>query len=179
MTANAFGIHQCTVSKIILEACTAISNHLSPKYIHLPQTEDEIKAKVAEFEARFGMVQAFGSIDGTHIPVLRPIVDSEGYFNYKQFFSISVQAVCNVKGYFMDVECRWPGSVHDEKVFLNSFVRNKLQSGELPQTFNHLLPGHNPIPNYVIGDPAYPLTPNCIKEFQSCKTDAEVIFNNM
>ena len=54
-----------------------------------------------------------------------------------------------------------------------------MQSGELPQTFNNLLPGHNKIPNYVIGDPAYPLTPHCMKEFQSCKTDAEVIFNNM
>ena len=179
MTANTFGIHQCTVSKTVLEVCTAISTHLSPKYIHLPKTEDEMRAKVAEFEAQFGMVQAFGSIDGTHIPIRRPIVISQDYFKIIKFFSISVQAVCDFKGYFMDVECRWPGSVHDAKVFSNSFVNNKLQSGELPQTFNNLLPGHNKIPNYIIGDPAYPLTPNCMKEFQSCKTDAEVIFNNM
>ena len=124
-----------------------------------------MRAKVAEFETQFGMVQAFGSVDGTHIPIRRPVVDSQDYFNYKQFFSISVQAVCDFKGYFMDVECRWPGSVHDAKVFSNSFVKNKLQSGELPQTFNNLLPGDNKIPNYLIGDPAYPLTPHCIKEF--------------
>ncbi|CAB4008825.1 Hypothetical predicted protein [Paramuricea clavata] len=94
--------------------------------------------------------------------------------DWKRNFRMSrerVQAVCDFKGYFMDVECRWPDSVHDAK--------NKLQSGELPQTFNNLLPGHNKIPNYVIGDPAYPLTPHCMKEFQSCKTDAEVTFNNM
>ncbi len=60
MTANTFGIHQCTVSKTVLEVCTAISTHLSPKYIHLPKTEDEMRAKVAEFEAQFGMVQALG-----------------------------------------------------------------------------------------------------------------------
>ena len=52
-----------------------------------------------------------------------------------------------------------------------------LQSGELPQTFNNLLPDHNKIPNDLIGDPAYPVTPHCMKEFQSCKTDAEVIFH--
>ena len=91
-----------------------------------------MRAKVAEFETQFGMVQAFGSVDGTHIPIRRPVVDSQDYFNDKQFFSISVQAVCDFKGYFMDVECRWPGSVHDAKVFSNSFIKNKLQSGELP-----------------------------------------------
>ena len=71
------------------------------------------------------------------------------------------------------------GSVHDAKVFSNSFVNKKLQLGELPQTFNNLLPGYKKIPNYVIGYPAYPLTPYYMKEFQSCKTDAEMIFNNM
>ena len=177
MAADMFGIHQCTVSKTILGVCTAISTHLAPKYIHLPKAEDEMRAKVAEFETKFGMVQAFGSIHGTHISIRRPVVDSRDYFNYKHFFSLSVQAVCDFKGYFMDLECRWPGSIYDAKVFSNSFVMNKLQSGELPQTFNNLLPGHNKIPNYVIGDPAYHLTPHCMKEFQSCKNDAEVIFN--
>ena len=108
-----------------------------------------------------------------------PNVDSQDYFNYKQFYSLSVQAVCDAKVFFMDVECRWPGSVHDAKVFSNSLLCNKLHLGQLPQTFNNLLPGHNKIPNYVIGDPAYPLTPYCMKEFQSCKSDAEVVFNNI
>ncbi|XP_028416187.1 putative nuclease HARBI1 [Dendronephthya gigantea] len=148
MTANTFGIHQCTVSKIVLQVCRAISTHLCPKYIHLPRTEDEMRVKVAEFETKFGMLHAMGCIDGTHVPIRRPNVDSQDYFNYKQFFSVSVQAVCDAKG-------------------------------QLPKTFNNLLPGHNKIPNYVIGDPAYPLAPYCMKEFPSCKSDAEVIFNNM
>ena len=36
MTANTFGIHQCTVSKVVLEVCNAIAKHLGPEYIHLP-----------------------------------------------------------------------------------------------------------------------------------------------
>ena len=30
MTANTFGIHQCTVSKVILQVCNAIATHLVP-----------------------------------------------------------------------------------------------------------------------------------------------------
>ncbi|XP_046858633.1 protein ALP1-like [Xenia sp. Carnegie-2017] len=168
MTANAFGVHQCTVSKIVLAVCNAICIHLCPIYLHLPQTVVQMRKKVAEFETRFGITQAFGCIDGTHIPIQRPLVDSQDYFNYKQFFSINVQAVCDSNGLFMDVDCRWPGSVHDAKVFSNSFINNELKLGRLPQTFTHVLPGHDKIPNYLIGDPAYPLTPNCIKEYQSC-----------
>ena len=75
--------------------------------------------KVSEFELKFGMIQPSACVDGTHIPVKRPLKDSQDYFNYKQLFSLNVQAVCNGKGQFMDVECKWPGSVHDAKVFSN------------------------------------------------------------
>ena len=96
------------------------------------------------------MIQAFGCIDGTHIPIKRPIVDSQDYFNYKQFFSLNVQAVCDFRGIFMDVDCRWPGCVHDAKVFANSNIHNELKAGNLPKTFNSLLPGYDKIPNYLI-----------------------------
>ena len=178
MTANTFGIHQCTVSKTLLEVCRAISTHLGPEYLHLPRNHDEMQRKVAEFETKFGMVQAFGCVGGTHIPIRRPIVDSQDYFNYKQYFSLNVQEVCDFRGLFIDVECRWPGSVHDAKVFSNSHVHNKLKTGNL-STCNSLLPGHEKIPNYLIGDPAYPLTPYCMKEYQSCKSNEEVLFNNI
>ena len=79
----------------------------------------------------------------------------------------------------MDVECRWPGSVHDAKVFANSNVNSRMKSGNLPQTFSTVLPELQRVPDYLIGDPAYPLTPFCMKEFQSCTTNEQVVFNNM
>ena len=38
-------------------------------------------------------------------------------------------------------------------------MRNK----ELPKSYSMVLPGHKKVPHYVIGDPAYPLTPKCLK----------------
>ena len=46
MTANAFGVHQCTASKIIILVCNAINKHLGPAYLHLLQDKDEMIRKV-------------------------------------------------------------------------------------------------------------------------------------
>ena len=77
MTANTFGIHQCTLSKGVKEVCSVIVTYMVPKLIKIPNSEDEMLSKISEFEAKFGMTQAFGCIDGTHIPVKAPTANSQ------------------------------------------------------------------------------------------------------
>ena len=71
----------------------------------------------------------------------------------------------------MDIECRWPRSVHDSKVFANPSISMKMRNSALPQTFQNLVPGLEKIPNYLVGDPAYPLTPYCMKEYDHCSNN--------
>jgi hypothetical protein len=71
----------------------------------------------------------------------------------------------------MDVECMWPGSVHDAKVFANSSINCKLRRNILPSTFQCPVEGGEKIKNYLIGDPAYPLVPFCIKEYDTCSNN--------
>ena len=74
----------------------------------------------------------------------------------------------------------WPGSVHDAKVFVNSSRNQILQNNLIPNTLHFPRQNVNEtIPNYIIGDPAYPLLPYCIKEDESYSNDAEVVFSSM
>jgi hypothetical protein len=77
----------------------------------------------------------------------------------------------------MDVDCRWPGSVHDAKVFGNSTIFQKLRDNILVRTFQSFI--LDKVPNYLLGDPAYPLMPFLMKEYESCKNSEQVVFNNI
>ena len=177
MTANTFGIHQSTASKVILEVCKAITTNLGPALLYMLKTEEEMKQKVSQFEVKFGMPQAFDAIDGNHIPIQRPSENSQDHFNYKKFFSISVQAVCDYRGIFMDIDCSWPGLLHDSKMFANSKINESL-AANISITYQTLLQGFAKVPNYLVGDPAYPLTPYLMKEYTNCINNEQVVFNN-
>ena len=79
MTANTFGAHQSTVSKTASKVCKAINEILSPKYLHLSGTIEEMRETVSKFEVRFGTPQAFGCINGTDVPLKRP----QDFLNYR------------------------------------------------------------------------------------------------
>lgn len=88
-----------------------------------------------EFKAKFEMVQAFGVLHGTHVLIIAPFTNSKNCCNYKLFHSsLDVQAVCDYCGLFLDVECRWPGTVHDAKMLANSGINRKLQNSQLLKT---------------------------------------------
>ena len=49
--------------------CSVIVTYIVPKLIKLPNSQDEMLSNMSEFEAKFGITQAFECIDGTHIPL--------------------------------------------------------------------------------------------------------------
>ena len=123
-------------------------------------------SKISESEDKIGMTQAFGCVDGTHIPLKAPTVNSQDYYNYQQFDSLNVQGICDYKGYFIGVDCRWPGSCHNVKVYANSSINKKMEHKEITIIYKQIIPGEAKIASYLIGDPAYPLTSFCMKEHE-------------
>nr|XP_055041086.1 putative nuclease HARBI1 [Misgurnus anguillicaudatus] len=164
-TANAFGLSRQTVSVMIRKVCKAITVVLGPDYVRTPKTESEVKKLVANFYKTHGMPQCLGAIDCTHIEVKTPVCNSAEFINTNRTCSLNVQALCDHKYRFMDVVVKWPGSVPNARIFANSQLSCDLKDGTIPSCPKQLLEDEEPIPVFLLGDPAYPLMPYLMKEY--------------
>ena len=104
VTASAFGVSAPTVSKRIRSVCNAVNTNLGPRYLKLPSS---IKQSTY-LRKWFGFPQVLGAVDGRDIAINKPTEDTQSYFSYKIKYILYVQAVCDAKGTFFDVEIRWP-----------------------------------------------------------------------
>ena len=155
-TANSFGLSRAVISIIIGRVCTAIAIHLGPKYIKLSSTEAGVQ----------DLPQCLGAIDCIHVDIKQPSENSTDYINRKSRYSLNVQAACDYNYHFIDVVVKWPGSVHDERVFANSKLYESLRRGQ--NSCRRILnPDGDPVPVFLLGDPAYPLMPYLMKEYSN------------
>lgn len=111
------GVSRPTAHRVIHKVTRAIGG-LSSTYIRFPQTSTEIRSTQVDFYniARFPKV--IGALDCTHVKIISPGGDyAETFRNRKSWKSINVQAICNANLVITDLVARWPGSVHDERIF--------------------------------------------------------------
>ncbi|XP_069128985.1 putative nuclease HARBI1 [Argopecten irradians] len=103
----------------------------------------EVRAVKEGFHGIAGMPNVVGAIDGTLIPIQSPTVDEHVFVCRKGYHALNVQAICDHSLKFINVVCKWPGSVHDSFILTNSGVGTTVDQMD----------------GWLLGDSGYPLRP--------------------
>ena len=131
----------------------------------LPETAARVENLTQKVLEHHGFPQCIGAIDGTHIAIRQPNQNYADCINRKGFTSVNVRALCDYRYCFLDVVMRWPGSVHDSRIFLQSNLNQKLWNKFVPSCEKQIVKGEMKVPICILGDPAYPLLPFLMKEY--------------
>lgn len=90
--------------------------------------------------------------------------NAEYYRDRKGNFSINVQTIVDSKLRIMDIVARWPGSCHDQTVFNNSCIKQRLIRKEFGD-------------NFLLGDKGYENTNYLLTPVHNPSTPSEHLYN--
>ena len=156
LLGDTFGIAGRTVRDIILQVCLAITNSDALKsLINFPKHDVDFEGISRRFFDRFQFPNCVGAVDHTHIPITKPkkSEDPRSYFDYKNDYSIHLQAVCDADTRILFYHIGAPGKNNDGGVMEMSGLKQILHSGVIPDKY------------HLVGDPAFPLHINLMTRF--------------
>ncbi|XP_046544627.1 putative nuclease HARBI1 [Haliotis rubra] len=110
-----------------------------------------------------GIPNVLGCVDGTFIRLMAPSENEADYLNRKGFHSLNVQMICDARYKFINCVAKWPGSVHDSRIFRDSRISIAFENG----TYKGLL----------LGDSGYPCKSYLMTPFLTTSSHAEEKYN--
>lgn len=173
----SFRMSHTTVRKVIYETCTAIWEKLQPQ--HMPQPTKELLSRISKtFFDKWNFPNCAGSIDGKHIRIKCPKKSGTMFYNYKQFFSIVLQAIADANYKLVCIDVGGYGKQSDGGTFASSTLYEQLENGSLLPEGKKLPNSDVVLPHVLLGDDAYPLKTYLMKPYSKRNLSREEeIFN--
>ena len=139
-------VHQTTISRVIEQVADALNEHYNA-YIHIPNEaeKDEVAVK---FASRDNFPGVMGCIDGCQVQIKKPpynnVPQPERFFNRKARYALNLMIICDHQYIIRFYNGRYPGSVHDARVWQESGIKQLLETQFNPEK-----------PRYLVGDEGY------------------------
>lgn len=154
-----------TASEIVREVCTQLWSQLRDVHLMKP-TQNTWKDVSAKFKNKADFPNCMGAVDGKHIRIIHPPNTDSLYWNYKNFFSIVLLAVCDADYLFLYVDIGAYGKSSDSTIWKNSNLHKLIEKNECD------IPNPQPISNdgtplsfVFIGDEAFGLSKNMLRPY--------------
>ena len=109
--SHLFGVGLSTVCVLVHQVCQAIVEKLAPRYIKRPN-DDSIQTIVDGFLHRWQFLQCAGAIDGSHIPILAPTLNSKDYVNRKTSIPLCFKLLWIIIVGFLTYTLAGQGTMH-------------------------------------------------------------------
>lgn len=163
---------------IVKETCLIIWTHL--KDVCIPEPTEATWRNIADgFNEYANFPNCLGAIDGKQIRIIQPVDSGSLYYNYKNFFSMVLLAVCDVNYMFTFVDVGSYGKASDSTVYKESVLFQKMQQRSLN------IPAPKPISttsgplNFsFVGDEAFGLSEHMLRPYSGKHLDfGKRIFN--
>ncbi|XDV41969.1 hypothetical protein PO909_010738 [Leuciscus waleckii] len=158
---DAEHVGKATVCRAVRTVCLALKRFLHT-FVQFPGHKP-LRVIKEEFHRVAVFPNVIGCIDGTHIPIKAPSVNEGDYVNRKSIHSINVQVICEATHIITNVEAKWPGSVHDARIFRESSLCQSFQEGQ----YN----------GYLLGDRGYPCLPYLMTPYPEPDPGPQTRFN--
>ncbi|KAM1042001.1 hypothetical protein FF1_031155 [Malus domestica] len=162
----AFGVGQSTVSQVTWRFIEALEER-AKHHLKWPDSNrmEEIKS---EFEASFGLPNCCGAIDGTHIIMTLPTVQtSDDWCDSEENYSMLLQGIVDHEMRFLDIVTGWPGGMTASRLLKCSGFYKLCEGGQRLNGDVGSLSGGVEIREYLVGGAGYPLLPWLITPFES------------
>ena len=96
-----------------------------------PETIQDWVQVTNEFEEQWNFPNCTGAVDGKHVCMECPREAGSSFFNYKNFHSIVLMAVCDAKYCFTLVDVGGYGRDNDASILNESLFSQMFENGEM------------------------------------------------
>ncbi|XP_052087470.1 putative nuclease HARBI1 isoform X1 [Mytilus californianus] len=161
LVGDSLCISESATGRACRDVCQAIIT-VFRNIICFPVGEKAIQV-MEGFRRIAGFPNVLGCIDGTFVKIISPHENEADFVNRKGVHSLNIQMVCDPNFRVTSMCAKWPGSVHDSRIFRTSGLCQQFENGI-----------HQGL---LLGDSGYPCTKYLMTPYLSPANNCQGNFN--